>query len=484
MDLEIMAETWDIEVEEDHCFFAEGILVHNSAELAKGKVTDKTFINLKDYKIFPEREAFGWLSNNSVELITDEDFESLGEIAERVKNNGEPGYINIQNLPYARIGKKMKGLRYDKATGLNPCGEIPLEALPGGGELCNVVETLPTMCRSTEQWYQACRYATFYSSTVSLLPTHQPNTNKIIARNRRIGVSIIDFSGWKMIHGVHKITTWLRRGYKIIREENKNWNDEAGIPVAIRVTTIKPGGTSPKLPGRTPGIGHPTFDYTIRRVMVSKTSPVHELLVAAGVPYEQALYDKYTDVFEWPILQGPAVPADKVSLWEQAMNLVLVQREWADNAVSNTLYFRPKWPLIQSILTDFENQLTEYLGTVTACQLIMGEQVEYIVPDRYKIKLIRLPDGEIKEIKVYEYDPLHEEDYIEPVLSSIAPVTKSVSLLPHSPKGAYPQMPEEGCSEEEYYLRLSQIDKIDWSRLSGSDGKDEKYCGGPSCEIR
>ncbi len=94
--------------------------VRRSAELMKGKVTDKTFMNLKDYSVYPEREAFGWMSNNSVELETDEDFMMLGEIAKRVIKNGEPGYINRRNMPYGRLGKKMKGLRKDKACGFNP----------------------------------------------------------------------------------------------------------------------------------------------------------------------------------------------------------------------------------------------------------------------------------------------------------------------------------------------------------------------------
>lgn len=94
--------------------------VRRSAELAKGKVSDSTFMDLKNYEKYPEREAFGWMSNNSVELETDEDFMQLGEIARRVIRNGEPGYINRRNMPYGRIGKKMKGLRWDRAVGFNP----------------------------------------------------------------------------------------------------------------------------------------------------------------------------------------------------------------------------------------------------------------------------------------------------------------------------------------------------------------------------
>jgi ribonucleoside-diphosphate reductase alpha chain len=100
--------------------------VRRSAELSKGKVTDKTFIDLKDYSLHPEREDWGWMSNNSVALMEDEDFELLGEVARRVVTRGEPGVMNLRNFKYGRIGKPIP-VREDKADGLNPCGEIPLE---------------------------------------------------------------------------------------------------------------------------------------------------------------------------------------------------------------------------------------------------------------------------------------------------------------------------------------------------------------------
>lgn len=445
--------------------------IRRSAEIAIGQVNDPIFMDLKNYKLFPERISYGWMANNSVALETEEDFDMLGEIAKRVINNGEPGYINRINMKYGRIRKNDK-CQKDIAEGFNPCGEIPLCS----HELCIVSETLPTMCETPEQWYEACDFATLYCSTVSLLPTHSHKTNKVVARNRRIGVGIIDFTGWKLQYGVHKITKFLRKGYKKVREINHWANDEAGVPRSIRLTTIKPGGTVPKLPGKTSGIGHPTFDYTIRRFRLSKNIPITQLFIDAGIRYEIDYFDPNTLVFEYPILQGPARPAEQVSLWEQAMNLILVQREWADNAVSNTLYFRPRWRLIESIDNNHQERLEEYFGVIETRQILNNNE-EYIIPKKYKV----IPGS---EIRIYEYDEGHEEHSIEPVLSAIAPLTKSVSLLPHSAKGAYRQMPEEGISEEEYHQRLSEIQPIDWVKFSGSDGIDERYCEGPSCEIQ
>lgn len=455
--------------------------VRRSAEIAIRPVTDQVFLDLKNYEKHPHRAAYGWMSNNSAIFFDDDDFDKLGEIADRVIRNGEPGVVNLRNFKHGRIGKN-DGLREDRAIGLNPCGEIPLE----NREVCNLAETFPTMCDNVDEWYKACEYAAFYCSTVSLLPTHQSSTNRIVARNRRIGVGLVDYSGWVHREGVHKVTRYLRNGYDVVRETNRNCNSEAGVPEAIRVTTVKPGGTTPKLPGKTSGCGRPTFRHTIRRIRVQQGTQYHELLVKAGVPWEKDYYSANTDVFEWPIIQGPADPAEMCSIWEQAFTIIMLQREWSDNAVSNTIYFRPKWRLTAHYKVfdgdDVVSELASLIGRNTLLALGNKRQREYEVHNNIKC-VISYNDGFITEAKVYEYDPAHEEDFIEPVLSYTVPHAKSLSLLPHTPAGVYKQMPEEGISVEEYELRVSQIKPIDWSELFGSDGEDERYCEGPTCAV-
>ena len=464
--------------------------VRRSAELCEGDVQDELFLDLKDYDKYPEREDFGYMSNNSVMLERDSDYDMLGEVAKRVVVRGEPGVINLRNFKYGRVGKPIP-VREDKARGLNPCGEIPLE----DKELCNVVETLPTACPNVETWYKACEYATFYASTVSLLPTHREETNRVVVRNRRIGVGIIDWTGWVKEQGLYKVTSYMRKGYDVVTKVNQERNSEAGVPESLRKTTIKPGGTTPKLKGKTPGIGNPTFGDTLRRMSVAASNPICPVLDAANVPYKPCFFDpERTRIYEYPIKQGPSQPAEEVSLWEQAMNLVTVQREWSDNSVSNTLYFKPKWKLILSRDTGpkeplegfgqyiygscgsafWENAFTNFLATPTD---------NFTLEDTaYKVK-VRLNKFGSYELRIYQFDPMHEEDDIEKVLSAITPLIKACSLLPHSAKGAYRQMPEEGISAEEYETRLKAIKKIDWAKFCGSDGIDEKFCQGASCEL-
>ena len=469
--------------------------VRRSAEIAIAPVGDHTFLDLKNYKKYPHRAEYGWMSNNSATFDSDEDFDCLGEIARRVIHHGEPGIINLRNFKYGRIGRRKEKCRPDAATGINPCGEIPLEHR----EVCNLSETFPTMCETPDEWYKACEFATFYSSTVSLLPTHQPSTNRVVARNRRIGVGLVDYSGWIWKEGVHKVTRYLRNGYDVVTEANRAFNAEAGVPEALRKTCVKPGGTTPKLPGKTSGAGNPTFVHTIRRFRIQQDTPYHAVLVKANVPHEKDFYSMNTDVFEWPIIQGPAPPAEQISIWEQAFRIVMLQREWSDNAVSNTIYFRPKWKLVEhwkhAEATDVRRNVSELIGPNNTDNLVLKEQEQYVIEGTTKIVLkfmnqpvnftpeMHVPSMRIDEAKVYEYDPTHEEDVIEAVLSMAIPHVKSLSLLPHTAKGVYKQMPEEGISEEEYEERLSRIREIDWSELTDSDGQDERYCEGGVCEV-
>lgn len=366
------------------------------------------------------------------------------------------------------------------------CGEIPLSSYG----VCNLAETFPTRCDNVEIWLNACKHATFYCSTITLLPTHRPETNALINSDRRIGVGLVDFTGWIHNHGVCNVTKWLREGYKIVKQTNEELAKESGTPASLRLTTVKPGGTVPKLAGVTSGISYPSFKYTLRRVRVQKNSPMEFFLKMHEVPFEDDFYSDNTTVFEFPIKQGPAKVSSEVSLWEQAMNLVLVQREWSDNAVSNTLNFKPEWELIKSELCKDVDELfkviTEYsnefgFDSILDNVNVLDSSTHFSFDNNYKISV----DASEEEIiiQLYKFNPKNEEDQIEAVLSSIAPLTKSVTMLPHTSKGVYKQMPEEEITEDQYIQRKSSIKKFDWSKFKNSRAVGEVYCDGDKCSI-
>lgn len=386
--------------------------VRRSAQIALGSADDQTFFELKDYAKHPDRAQIGWISNNTVVLEKTEDFERLPMIAEHIRDNGEPGIMNLNNVQrYGRYGEVAE----DNAWLTNPCSEIPLESF----ELCNLAEVFPSRCDNEEEFYEVLEFATFYASTVALLPTHRPETNAVTVRNRRIGVSLSGIADMLDQWGATELTRRLRKGYKLVVSANKELAANAGIPASIRVTTVKPSGTISQLAGVSSGMHFPTFRYAIRRMRVGSASAICKVLKKAGIPHEKDLYSKNTTVFEFPVYLGQTRKASSVSAWEQFSLLAMLQREWSDNMVSCTIYFDP--------------------------------------------------EGEGKQI--------------EHMLAQFAPLIKSVSMLPHSKKGAYRQMPYEGITKEEYEKRLAELPEIDWEDFRGSDGAESRFCTDDICYL-
>jgi len=312
--------------------------VRRSAELAVGSPYDEEFLSLKDYDANPDRADIGWMSNNSVALASSEDFMMLTDptIGERIADNGEPGILNMLNVSkYGRTGDRMP----DAAVAVNPCGEIPLES----AELCNLVEVFPTRI-DPKELNRVLELATFYASTVALLRSHSAQTNEVTSRNRRIGVSVSGVADWLDSTSVPHVFDSLNRGYDVVRQANKRLAREAGVAESIRVTTVKPSGTVSLLAGVSSGVHFPVGGYVLRRMRVAKDSPVSELLVAAGVPHEPDVVSDNTTVFEFPLRygNGRTRSVKHVSVYEQAAVVAMLQRCWADNAVSNTLSVMPE----------------------------------------------------------------------------------------------------------------------------------------------
>jgi ribonucleoside-triphosphate reductase (thioredoxin) len=388
--------------------------VRRSAEIAVGGAYDDEFRNLKNYELYPEREEIGWMSNNSIALQERDDFQVLPHIADNIITNGEPGLLNMINIrKFGRIGDRME----DRAVGINPCGEIPLESY----ELCNLVEVFPTRCNGSMEVWKAMELATFYASTVSLLRSHNPLTNDVVARNRRIGVSVSGVADWIDSSSVSHVFDVLNRGYEnVVRPTNRRLAQEAGVPASVRLTTVKPSGTISILAGVSSGVHYPTDGYVLRRMRVGANTPTAEILKKSGVPVEDDAYTPNTLVFEFPVRygKGRTRSVKSVSVYEQAAVVAMLQRCWADNAVSNTLVVQP-----------------------------------------------------------------HEFKQVERVLALFAPQVKSMSMLPDLEEGAYAQMPQERINKADYEERRANVRAVDWSALTGSDGTDSRFCTNDSCEV-
>lgn len=323
--------------------------VRRSAEIALGYVDDEGFINAKQDK--EKLMNHRWASNNSVYGYVGMDYEP---IVEKIHDNGEPGIVWLENAKeYSRMIDE-PDYKDHLAKGVNPCGEQTLESF----ELCNLVETYPSHHDSYKEFQNTLKYAYLYAKTVTLMNTHWAETNAVMLKNRRIGVSQTGITQAFARHGRRTILNWCNRGYNFLKRIDSKYSDWLCIPRSKKITTVKPSGTVSILAGVTPGIHYPHAEYFIRRVRISKNSDLVELALDAGYTIEEDKYSNNSYVIEFPVTRDIDRKKSEVSVWEKIKNAVDYQRYWSDNQVSITVTYtaEEKNQLIR-VLEAFEDQL-------------------------------------------------------------------------------------------------------------------------------
>jgi len=355
--------------------------VRRTAEIVFGDSDSEEYLDLKNYKVNPHRDQYGWTSNNSI-------FAELGmdysDVCKRIVDNGEPGLAWLENMrTYSRM--KNGGDNKDhRVMGGNPCLEQSLESY----ELCCLVETFPNNHDSLEDYQRTLKYAYLYAKTVTLGRTHWSDTNRVMLRNRRIGCSVSGVAQFITSRGLNELQNWLENGYDTIQDWDKQYSDWFAVPKSIKTTSVKPSGTVSLLAGATPGLHYPESRFYIRRVRLSNHSELLEPLKKAGYKLEPAFGSEDTTmVVEVPVDVGEGIrTAAELSIWEQFSLAAFLQRHWADNQVSCTATFNPE---------------TE------------AEQLPYVLNYfQYRLKGISLlPRHELGAYKQMPYESIDEKEY-------------------------------------------------------------------------
>ena len=311
--------------------------VRRTAEIVFGDPFDDEYLDLKNYKVNPHREQYGWTSNNSIYAELGMDYT---DVCKRINDNGEPGFAWLKNM--RKFSRMQNGgdNKDHRVAGGNPCLEQSLESY----ELCCLVETFPYNHEDLEDYKRTLKYAYLYAKTVTLGKTHWSETNRVMLRNRRIGCSVSGVAQFITQHGMEELRNWLENGYDTIQEWDKLYSDWFAIPKSIKTTSVKPSGTVSLLVGATPGMHYPESRFYIRRMRLSKHSELIEPLRKAGYKLEPAFgSEDSTMVVEVPVDVGEGIrTAAELSIWEQFSLAAFLQRHWADNQVSCTATFDPE----------------------------------------------------------------------------------------------------------------------------------------------
>ena len=398
--------------------------VRRSATLALGTAEDNGFINLKNPEVFPERNSYdpekpgwAWMSNNSISATVGTKYEDYVDL---IADNGEPGFIWLDVArDYGRLADA-PDYKDSRIMGFNPCAEQPLESY----ELCTLVEVHLNRHESKEDFLKTLKFAYLYGKTVTLLPTHWPQTNGIMQRNRRIGTSLTGIASFADTYGLPTTRQWMDEGYKKIRHYDHKYSEWLCVRESVRVTTVKPSGSVSLLSGATPGVHWgPGGEFYLRAIRFGNTDPMLHLFKAAGYKIEADLVSANTSVVYFPVASGHKRSEKHVSLFEKIGLAATAQKYWSDNGVSVTLSF----------------------------------------------------------------DKETEKKFVAPALNMYEGQLKAVSFLPMGDK-VYPQQPYSEISREEYNAYVGTIGKIDWSAIydgvENLEAEGEAYCSTDACEIK
>lgn len=324
--------------------------IRRSACICLGDKDDSDFIHAKEDEVI--RNDRRWTTNNSINGKVGMNYK---EITEMMRKNGEPAVIWLDNArKFSRMGFPADNKDY-RIKGINPCAEMSLESM----EMCNLVETFPSRHESYEEWEDTLFFAYFYAKTVTLIPTHWKETNEVIERNRRMGISQSGIIDAFVKHGRRNMLLWSTKGYNYLEELDNKVSAILNIPTSIKLATVKPSGTVSILAGVSSGIHYPQSEFYIHRIRFSENHELIPILRDCGYHIEQDINSPNTLVVDFLIHEKNFNKSRfDVSAWEQVINAVDYQHYWADNQISITVTFKKSEEKdLESILEFAEDKL-------------------------------------------------------------------------------------------------------------------------------
>lgn len=331
-----------------------------SASRSNATVDDFIDSGIPSDRLLPAIETWNslnhhrWASNNSIFARVGMDYTEVGK---QIESNGEPGLMWLDNMrDYGRMIEGRQPGIDGRVKGGNPCLEQSLESY----ELCNLVETFPANHDNSDDYMRTLKFAYLYAKTVTLLPTHNPRTNQVTLRNRRIGLSQSGIIQTFAKFGRRTVLNdFCDAGYNEIRRWDQIYSEWLCVQKSIKVTSVKPSGTVSLIAGATPGIHHPEASVYWRRVRIQKNHVLVRILERSGFHVEPVLGDEErTVVAKFAVVDERVRPVEHVTIWEQMQNAADYQKYWADNQVSCTVKFQKHEAAdIPRVLSAYEDQL-------------------------------------------------------------------------------------------------------------------------------
>lgn len=306
-----------IEIHDIICYIAESVVcggVRRSAMIALFDKEDTLMLKAKTGNWYAENPQRA-MANNSI-LCSFKDSLSYPKLKEKlqiIRQFGEPGFVNVKDYSYV----------------VNPCGEIVMNPSINnktGFAFCNLVEINAERIKDKEQFFEACKIASFVGTLQSLYTDFKyltPESAEIAIRDRAIGISITGLMANPILRG-----EVLEEGASVVKETNSYFAKTFDINESKACTTIKPSGNASSILGLFCSGIHPAHSRMyLRRVRIKTYSP--EFIALKDTPLVKVLRgDEAVISFPVTITSTKVICKDNISAVEHLKFISSVKHYW------------------------------------------------------------------------------------------------------------------------------------------------------------
>jgi ribonucleoside-diphosphate reductase alpha chain len=340
-----------IDVHDIICKIGECVVSGGVRRTAMISLSDLDDVELREAKHgqFYVTEPQRSIANNSAVFEQPPTSHELMEewVALMKSGSGERGIFNrgslVATMPKRRLTYfKKQGLVDDTnqlrgSIGTNPCGEIILQSK----QFCNLSEVIARVGDSEKDLLRKARIAAIlgtYQSSLTSFKYISDTWRKNCEAECLLGVSIT--GQWDCEAVRHPATLQSMR--EMADKTNAEYAKRFGINRSMSVTAVKPSGTVSQTFNCSSGIHPRHAAFYIRRVRISATDALFQMLKDQGVPYHpevgQTEHNATTYVIEFPVAAPDNTRSkDDFSALEQLEYWKMIKLYYTDHNPSATI---------------------------------------------------------------------------------------------------------------------------------------------------